>query len=241
MALLSLLLLGCQTEAEKSYKLASAKEEAEGLAAAFRDYEEVVELYPETESAARARIKVLDYQRARDQAALRLFNEAEGKPDEEALAAYHRIVEVYGDTQIASTASTRVKRIEAQRQATTFSSDEYAQLVLSFRGARERAGEALLSRTHPTGTYGYTEDPSIVLSSDRRALTTRFSVRWRGGIAETPYLTVYSLVFHKANKALELDSLEVMHDDAIFKIDPGMLRSAEADLRRVFEQNAVFK
>lgn len=121
---------------------------------------------------------------------------------------------------------------ELAKQATLFSDLDYRRMKGVFVDGHETFGEALLGATHPTGTYGYTDVPAVSLSPSRDSLTARMTVHWRGAFSENPYTTTYSMRLTRQG----FDRLEVVRDTAIINIEPAALKSAEAQLRDVFDQ-----
>jgi hypothetical protein len=236
--LVALLLVACKRVEDRLYEEAAAKETAEGLPAAVYLYQAIVNEHPASESARNARVKLMEYHLLRQQEALRQLDAAEGKSEEEALTIYRRIIDQYSDTEVAKTAADRVARIEAARRAVMFSENEYQQVSQGMAEAQEAVGESLLSGTHPTGTYHYTDDPSVSISSDRKQVNTEFAVHWEG-VSGAQYRTVYSIIWSKSNSYLLVNRLDVTHDDAVFTIDPQFLRELERRLTQQFGSRPI--
>ncbi|HEX2211325.1 MAG TPA: hypothetical protein VHG93_26810 [Longimicrobium sp.] len=238
--LLVLLLMGCGQEAKQLFEQAAAREATEGSAAAHSLYQSVVAQHPESRSADRARIKLLEYQQMREREALALFDAADARPETDALGSYRQIVERFPEAGISTIAKNRIARIQARTRAVTFSEDEYRQLAREMLEAHETVGQSLFSETHPTGTYSYTDDPSVTLSLNGKKVVGQFRVHWEGGVLGTPYTTVYGLTVTKSNNYLDVDRLEVVSDNSAFKVDPQILKRFEQNLAAQFRGTPVF-
>jgi hypothetical protein len=236
---LALLLAACAAPIDQRlYEEATAKEATDGLPATISQYQAIVRDHPGTDGANKAQIRLMEFRQARQQEALQQLTEAEGKPEAEAMAIYRRIVEQYSDTEVAKAAAERVARLESARRAVVFSDAQYEEVSQGMMEAQEAVGEALLKGTHPTGTYRYTDDPTVSLSSDQKQVNTEFVVHWEG-FSETPYRTVYRITWSKMNSYLEVNRVDVTYDDAVFKIDPQFLKRFEQELTTLFHSRPI--
>lgn len=116
-------------------------------------------------------------------------------------------------------------------EAAVFSDADFAAMRDLIIENRDTFGQLLIEHTHPTGKYSSTDKPVVNLSSPKDSVTATVTVHWKGGFSEDPYITTFS--FRLAKRGL--DRLEVIRDNALFKIDPQFLKTAELDLRRKFD------
>lgn len=147
----------------------------------------------------------------------------------ERLALERQRVELEKEKRETAESAIRARR-EAEA-ASQFSDTEYHDLERQITRGKESLGRRLLRGTHPTGTYGNTDDPIVACDSDRRSATATISVNWRGGFSENSYCTTFELTISKHGG---LSQLRVNSDSSFVKIDPEFLRATEQSLRSVF-------
>jgi hypothetical protein len=89
-------------------------------------------------------------------------------------------------------------------------------------------GQMLIQRTHPTGSYLFSNPPQLILSADRHEIIGKVPVKWAGGVTGAQYETDFTIEITKARVRLTTE-----RDTAVFHIEPNQLRLAELDLTNI--------
>jgi hypothetical protein len=89
-------------------------------------------------------------------------------------------------------------------------------------------GQMLIQRTHPTGSYIFSNAPQLIVSTDRHEIIGKVTVRWSGGLTKARYETDFTLEMTKTRVRLTVE-----RDTAVLQIEPNQLRLAELDLTKM--------
>jgi hypothetical protein len=89
-------------------------------------------------------------------------------------------------------------------------------------------GRMLIQKTHPSGSYVFSDPPQLVLSADKHQIIGKVTVKWTGGVTKTQYETDFTIEITKDRVRLTTE-----RDTALFQIEPNQLRLAELELTNI--------
>jgi hypothetical protein len=106
---------------------------------------------------------------------------------------------------------TETKKAEAS-DPKAFTEAQFNRIKSGF--ASINIGQMLIQRTHPTGSYVFSNPPQLILSSDRHEIIGKVTVKWSGGLTKATYETDFTIEMTKARVRLTVE-----RDTAVFKIN----------------------
>jgi hypothetical protein len=89
-------------------------------------------------------------------------------------------------------------------------------------------GQMLIQRTHPTGSFIFSDPPQMILSADGHVIIGKVTARWSGGVSRAKYQTDFTIEITRDRVRVTTE-----RDTALFQIEPNQLRLAELDLTNI--------